>query len=85
MPEDPYVAFWADQFGALVRDKCRQMQSAIVATGWSSCAHVFEDPSDGDRWRLTYEQGIFYLTNLSDDENHHVVLDIEALGVNRYS
>lgn len=77
------MAAWADQFGALLRDKCRQMQECLYFTGWNQMATEFEDPSDGDQWRITYRQGYFYITNLTEDESHHVLLNLDALGVNR--
>jgi len=80
---EPLVIAWADQFGALVRDKVRQMQDALVVTGWTTVAHVFEDPADGDRFRLTYHGGEFLLTNVSDVTQTQVVLDLESLGVAR--
>jgi hypothetical protein len=80
---EPAMRAWADQFGALLRDKCRQMQDALVVTGWDTVSHVFIDPSDGGQWRLTYLRGDFFVSDLSDDEPTPVMLDLDALGVNR--
>ena len=82
-PNDPYVRAWADQFGALVRDKVRQMVNAVKVTGWNSVAHVFKDPYDDDEYRLIFYDGEFYLTNLNDPSQGHIRLDLEALGVER--
>lgn len=82
-PDDPYVKAWADQFGALIRDKVRQMTAAVRLTGWTEMAHVFSDPYDDDKYRLTYYQGEYYLINLSGPDNSHIRLDLEALGVER--
>ena len=80
---EPHITAWADQFGALLRDKCRQIQDAIIATGWNNVSHEFHDPRDGERWRVSYREGYFWVTNLDQDEDHHVLLNIDALGVNR--
>lgn len=79
----PHAVAWADQFGALLRDLCRQMQEVVYLTDWKHCSVEFTDDYDGDEWRLTFRQGHFWVTNLSEDESHHVLLDLEALGVNR--
>lgn len=78
---DPALVAWTDQFGALLRDKVREMQSAIVATGWNNVTHTFQDPFDHDDFYLSYTKGEYVLTHESTD--HTVVLNIEALGVNR--
>jgi hypothetical protein len=83
MSREPHTIAWADQFGALLRDKCRQMQEGLWATGWDHMVHEFSDPSDGDEWRLTFYQGYFWVTNLTQDEDKHVVLNLDSLGVNR--
>ncbi len=80
---DPRIVAWSDQFGALLRDKCREMQRAAFASGWDSVAHVFNDPHDDDLWRLVYEGGDYMVTNITASDDHYVVLDIESLGVNR--
>lgn len=81
--DDPYVKAWADQFGALIRDKIRQMVKAIHVTGWDQLAHVFKDPYDDDEYRLIFYQNEFYITNLADPNGYHVRLDLDALGVER--
>lgn len=81
--KDPHVLAWGDQFGALVRDKCRQMLTAIAVTNWDTCAHGFQDPADGDHWRIAYEGNEFYLSNITSGDGEMVVLDLEALGVLR--
>jgi hypothetical protein len=85
MSERPpaHAVAWADQFGALLREKCRQMQEVIYLTDWDRLSIEFTDDYDGDQWRLTFRQGYFWVTNLSEDESHSVLLDLEALGVNR--
>ena len=82
-PRDPHITAWADQFGALLRDKVRGMMDAQAATGWNSIAHAFDDPSDGDTYRLHYEDGQYFLTNITEDESNVVELDPVALGVFR--
>lgn len=77
---EPHVQAWADQFGALLRDKCRQMILALEASGWDTMAHVFVDPDEGDSWRLQFVEGQFVAINLDDDETA-TVLDLHALGV----
>lgn len=79
---DPYVVSWADQFGALLRDKAREMQETILRTGWTNIAHEFDDPYDDDKFRLWYEDGNYLLQNLSTDHDP-VLLDLDRLGVNR--
>lgn len=79
----PAITAWADQFGALLRDQCRLIQEVVYMTGWTHLAVEFTDTYDGEEWRLTYRQGHYWVTNLTEDENHHVLLDLEALGVNR--
>lgn len=59
------------------------MQECLWFTGWERLSHDFTDPHDGDEWRLTYRQGYYWITNLTEDEEHHVLLNLEALGVNR--
>lgn len=81
-PRDPYIVAWKEQFGALVRDKVRQMINAIEVTGWNELAHCFDDPYDDDRFHLTFYNGEFYLVNLSTPQTH-VRLDLEKLGVIR--
>jgi hypothetical protein len=80
----PYAAAWADQFGALLRDKCRQMQEIIYLTDWPNLAIEFEDIYDGDYYRLSWRAGSFWVTNLSEDPDYDIQLDLEALGVNRH-
>jgi hypothetical protein len=85
-PNDPWVAAWADQFGALVRDKARGMVEAVKASGFSSLAHYFEDPADGSPWRLIYRDGQFWLMNLELEQGEDGALfrlDLKALGVIR--
>lgn len=79
----PEVAAWRDQFGALIRDKVRQLQNALLATNWTHMSHEFTDTWDGDEWRLTYRGGHYWITNLSDDPDFDLEINIEALGVNR--
>ena len=85
MPSDPHIAAWADQFGALLRDKILVMQEALLATrGWPNMSHIFPDPADGDTWQITFESGEYYAQNLDDGEQPHpVLLDLESLGVRR--
>lgn len=81
---DPEIVSWADQFAALLRDKVREMQTALFATGWDNLAHVIEDPAREENWKITYFDGSFWLTCLSgEDAGEMVALDLEALGVNR--
>lgn len=81
---DPHICAWADQFGALLRDKIREMQGALLATAWTNMSHIFQDPADGDTWQITFESGEYYAQNLDDDEYMHpVLLDLDALGVFR--
>lgn len=82
-PNDPYVVAWSDQFGALLRDKVRDMQAAVYVTGWTSMAHVFKDPYDDDKYRLAYDAPEYYLINLNDPDETVVTLNLEKLGVNR--
>jgi hypothetical protein len=79
---EPHMRAWADQFGALLRDKCRQGNEAAAVTGWSSFAHIFPD-DDGDYWRLVYSQGMYSIENLADPEGEPVLLDLDELGVYR--
>ena len=83
MAPEPYLAAWADQFGALLRDKCRQIQEVIYLTDWDRMSVDFNDIYDGDEWRITYRSGHYWVTNLTEDDSHQVMLDLEALGVNR--
>lgn len=83
MAPEPHLIAWSDQFGALLRDLCRQMMEALWSTGWNHMAHEFKDPWDGDEWRLTYHQGYYYITNLTEDPDYHVLLNLDALGVRR--
>lgn len=71
---------WADQFGALLRDKVREMQLGLDATGWTSMAHVFESV-EGDSFRLIYEDGEFYVSPVPAEDGMIVVLDLDSLGV----
>ena len=84
-PADPYIRAWVDQFGALIRDKARAMMAAVEASGFTTLAHFFRDPSDGSPWRIVYEDGDFFLVNLEDgsdpDSSKVFRLDLEALGV----
>lgn len=80
---EPHIIAWSDQFAALLRDKCKDMQAAIVASGLDSLSHAFKDPLDGDVWRLTYHQGEYYVKNTDLPGGKNEQLDIEALGVNR--
>jgi hypothetical protein len=82
-PNDPHVVAWTDQFGALLRDKCRALQDALVASKLDSLSHAFKDPLDGDVWRLTYHKGEYYVKNMEDSSSENMQLDIDALGVNR--
>jgi hypothetical protein len=80
--EDLSLLHWVDQFGALLRDKCRQMQEALWATGWDSMAHAFVEPQRGETWRLTYQEGEYYLTCLDGESaGEMIVLDLDSLGV----
>lgn len=78
---DPEYVAWADQFGALLRDKCRQMMRAILATGWNTCATLFRDPADDDVWRLVYNNGVYTVENITEGSGDSVTLDLDALGV----
>jgi hypothetical protein len=83
MAPEPHLIAWFDQFGALLRDQCRQIQEVVYLTGWDRLAIEFTDAYDDDDWRLSYRAGHFWVTNLTEDKEHHVELDLDALGVNR--
>lgn len=78
-PKDPYIAAWKEQFTSLMRDKLREMIKALKVTGWDSMAHVFKDPYDDGLFRLVYEQGEFYLINVSNPDDGILQIDIDVL------
>jgi hypothetical protein len=80
---EPVLIAWADQFGALLRDKVILLIRAVAASGLDPIYHSFSDPVDGDGYRIAYDSGQFLLWNLDDEAETVVVLDIEALGVIR--
>lgn len=80
---DPVAVAWADQFGALLRDKVKLMVKAVAHSGLDPLFHMFEDPEEGDSYRLGYVEGLFLLWPLDDESESAIVLDIEALGVIR--
>lgn len=80
---DPLLTAWAAQHGARLRDVCRQMQDALVVTGWDQVSHVFQDPYDDDEWVVSFQDGEYLLKNLDNPDGSVVVLDLEKLGVNR--
>ena len=81
-PRDPYIMAWKEQFASLLRDKILQMMEALKVTGWTTIAHVFNDPyDDGDVFRLVYEKGEFFVANLSDPTESVMKVDLKALGI----
>jgi hypothetical protein len=79
----PQQIAWRDQFGALVRDKCREIIEVVALVEWDNLAIDFVDTYDDDEWRLTYRQGHFWITNLTQDPDFAVLLNLDALGVIR--
>jgi hypothetical protein len=57
------------------------MAKAVEVTGWDSIAHIFKDPYDDDRWRLVFEDGQFWLLNLSHEDGQPIHVDLAALGI----
>jgi hypothetical protein len=71
----PYMRAWAEQFGALLRDKVRQMQEAVAVTGWRTLAHVFNDPYEHDvEYRLVYDHGEYSLVRADDPDAVIVII-----------
>jgi hypothetical protein len=80
-PNDPWRAAWREQFKMLMRDKILQMIEAAKVTGWDCIAHTFKDPFDDDEWRLVFDDGQFYLLNLSHEDGQIIHVDPAALGI----
>lgn len=78
---EPYMVAWADQFGALLREKVYQMMKAIEVTGWTKLATEFDDPYDDDEYRLMFDGEDFLLLNLAHPDGEPVLIDINRLGI----
>lgn len=60
------------------------MIDAVLVTNFDSLAHAFVDPDEGERWRLVYQEGVFYIIGVDDaEETGPLVLDLERLGVHK--
>ena len=81
--KDPYFVAWNDQFSSLLKDKILAMMEAVKASGLDSIAHIFKDPFDAEHWRLVYEDGEFYITNLDDDTIGIFRVDLASMGIRK--